>query len=196
MQKRAIAAMLLAATAATAAQTDTKTGPEKYTGTIANMESGSGSKIAIQIFQWSSDTDRQRVLQTLSSNEEKKPDELTKALAALPTIGYIWASGPAGYALKYAHRLAEPGGAERVVVMTDRPLGSLEHPAWKISGQTAEPVKPYTVVELQLDAKGRGRGKMSLTTPVTTDEATKAISVTNYDSAPTLLMDVQRQPKS
>ena len=196
MQKMAIAAMLLAATAVTAAQTDTKSGSEKYTATIANMASGSGSKIAIQVFQWSSDTDRQRVLETLRSNEEKKPDELAKAMAGLPTIGYIWANGPAGYALKYAHRLTGPDGGERLVVMTDRLIGSLEHPAWKVSGQAVEPAQPYTVVELQLDNKGRGRGKMSLTTPVTIDEKTQTVSLANYDTASTLLTDVQRQPKS
>jgi hypothetical protein len=43
MQKKAIAVMLLAATAATAAQTDPKSAPEKYTATTANMASGAGS---------------------------------------------------------------------------------------------------------------------------------------------------------
>lgn len=191
-------AILLAATAAgAAAQTETKRPlPERYTSTTANMASGAGNKIVIDVFRWSSDTERERVLLSLSSNVEKNPDELAKALAGLPTVGHIWGTGPAGYALKYAHRLTEADGSERVVVMTDRPLGSLEHPAWKLTGQLVEPAKPYTVVELHLDRKGRGVGKMSLTTPVTVDEQTKAVSLANYHKASILLTDVQHQPKS
>ena len=79
--------------------------------------------------------------------------------------------------------------------MTDRSLGSLEHPAWKMTGPV-EPTRPYTVVELHLNSKGRGDGKMSLTTPVTLDEQTKTVRLANYDTAATLLTDVQRQPKS
>jgi hypothetical protein len=198
MQTRAIAAWVVAVltSASAAAQTGTKPPvPEEFIGTTTNMTPGAGSKIVIQILRWSSDTDRERVLQSLSSNAEKTPDELAKALAGLPTVGTIWAAGPLGYALKYAYRLAEADGSERVVVLTDRMVGSLEHPAWKTTGQVAEPAKPYTVVELHLK-KGRGDGKMSLTTPVTVDEKTKTVSLANYDKASTLLTDVQRQPKS
>ena len=158
------------------------------------MMPGAGTKIVIQILRWSSDADRERVLPVLSA--ETKSDELAKTLASLPTAGLIWAAGPVGYALKYAHRLTEADGSERIVVMTDRPLGSLEHPAWKITGQVAEPVKPYTVVELHLHKRGRGDGKMSLTAPVSVDEQTKTIRLANYETASTLLTDVQGQPKS
>jgi hypothetical protein len=37
---------------------------------------------------------------------------------------------------------------------------------------------------------------MSLTTPVTIDEKTQTVSLANYETASTLLIDVQRQPKS
>jgi hypothetical protein len=190
-------AILLAATAGAAAQTKTQQPlPERYTGTTANMTSGAGSKITIHVFRWSSDAERERVLLSLSPNDEKNPNELVKALASLPTVGVIWAAGPAGYALKYAHRRTETDGSERIVFVTDRSFGSLEHPAWKIAGQAVELDKLYTVIELHLNGKGRGDGKMSLTTPVTVDDQTKTISLTNYDKASTLLTDVQRQPKS
>lgn len=203
MKKRAIAGWIIAVLAygggvtGAAAQIETRQSvPEKYTGTTANMTSGAGSKIVIQIFRWSTEADRERVFQSVTSNAEKNPDELVTAFAGLPTVGVVWGAGPAGYALKYAHRLTESDGSERVVVMTDRPLGNLEHPVWKIAGPVLEPAKPYTVVELHLDRKGRGDGKMSLTTAVTMDEQTKAVGLANYDRALTLLTDVQRQPKS
>jgi hypothetical protein len=196
MKKRAIAGWVIfvLASAGASAQTETKRPePEGYAGTTANMTSGAGNKIEIQVFRWSSETDRERALLSLSA--EKNPEELTKAIAGLPTVGRIWGAGPLGYTLKYAHRVAQADGSERVVVMTDRPLGSLEHPAWKAAGAT-EPAKPYTVIELHLNSKGRGDGKTSLTTPVTVDEQTKTIGLANYDTASALLTDVQRQPKS
>jgi hypothetical protein len=134
-------------------------------------------------------------LQSLNPSAEKTPEELAKTLASLPTVGHVWATGPVGYALKYAHRLTDADGSERIVVVTDRLLGSLEHPAWKATGQGVEPAKPYTVVELRLK-KGRGEGKMSLTAPVTLDEQAKTIRLTNYETASTLLTDVHHQPKS
>ena len=190
-------AIVLAASASAAAQAVTKqTVPEEYTGTTANMTTGAGTTLSFEIFQWSSDADRERVLSVIDSTTKKSPDELEKALAGLPTVGYIWATGPVGYALKYAYRLRESNGSERVVVMTDRLLGSWEHPAWKATGQAVEPAKPFTVVELHLNSKGRGDGKMSLTAPITVDEHTKTLGLANFDTASTLLTDVRRQPKS
>lgn len=185
-----------ATTKQTAAPAATKqTLPDEYTGTTANMTPGAGSTLSFEMLQWSSDADRERVLSVIKSATEKNLDELGKALAGLPTVGYIWTGGPVGYALKYAYRLRESDGSERVVVVTDRPLGSWEHPAWKTAGPVAEPAKPFTVVELRLNNKGRGEGKMSLTTPITVDEQLKTVGVANFEKASTLLTDVRRQPR-
>ncbi len=197
-------AIVLTASASAAAQAVTnaaaqavtkQTAPDTYTGTTANMMPGAGSMLSFEILQWSSDADRDRVLSAIKSATEKNSDEVGKVLAGLPTVGYIWAGGPVGYAMKYAHRLRESDGSERVVVVTDRPLGSWEHPAWKAAGQVPESAKPFTVVELHLNSKGRGEGKMSLTTPITVDEQTKTVGLANFDKASTLLTDVRRQPK-
>jgi hypothetical protein len=115
MKKRAIAGWVIfvLASAGASAQTETKRPePEGYAGTTANMTSGAGNKIEIQVFRWSSETDRERALLSLSA--EKNPEELTKAIAGLPTVGRIWGAGPLGYTLKYAHRVAQADGSERV----------------------------------------------------------------------------------
>ena len=158
------------------------------------MTDGAGTKISIQILRWLPDSDREAVVSAVKAARGESPDDLSKAIAALPTVGYIWCTGPLGYALKYAHRVIAPDGNERVVVMTDRPLGSWEHPAWKITGAVAD-TRPFTVVELHLNKKGKGDGKTSLTSSVAVDEQAKTLGVADYASAPTLLTDVERQPK-
>jgi hypothetical protein len=187
--------VLLLASASAAAPTETKrTVPDEYTGTTANLTEGAGTRVSIQILRWLSDSDRQAVVSAVNAAAGEGPDDLSKAIAALPTVGYIWCSGPLGYALKYAHRVIAPDGDERVVVMTDRPLGSWEHPAWKITGPVAD-TRPFTVVELHLNKKGKGDGKTSLTSAVAVDEQAKTIGVADYVRASTLLTDVERQPK-
>jgi hypothetical protein len=187
--------MILVAAVTAAAPTEIKrTVPDEYSGTTANMTEGAGTRLSIQILRWLSDSERAAVVSTVNAATGESPDDLAKAIAALPTVGYIWCTGPLGYALKYAHRVIAADGEERVVVMTDRPLGGWEHPAWKITGAVAE-TKPYTVVELHLNKRGKGDGKTSLTSPVAVDEQARTIGVADFASAPTLLTDVERQPK-
>jgi len=188
-------AMLSIGSAPSMAQTDKKPiVPDEYTGTTANMTEGAGTKISIEILRWLPGDEREPVLSAVNAATGESPDDLSKAMAELPTVGYIWCNGPLGYALKYAHRVVSPDGSERVVVMTDRPLGSWEHPAWKMS-ETVADTKPFTVVELHLNKKGKGDGKTSLTASVAVDERTKTIGVADYESAATLLTDVERKPK-
>ena len=48
---------------------------------------------------------------------------MESALQDLQTVGFIWTGGSLGYALKYAHRTEDEDGGERIVLVTDRPLG-------------------------------------------------------------------------
>ena len=116
---------------------------------------------------------------------------LTAAIGRAPTIGYIWTNEVVGYSIKYASRATLPGGGERIILATDRRLGSLAS-GWKPTG--AEPATNYefTVLEMRLDAKGIGEGKTSLTTKVVVDNETKTIALENYDATPALLQNIKR----
>jgi hypothetical protein len=196
--------------------------PESYTAvTSKNMSPGAGTKLLIQILRWSSDEDREKVLSVIAgapasaapapapaakapegeAAEQKKaggappaPPDPVKALEGIATAGYVWSTGPLGYAVKYAHRTTTPDGGQRIVLVTDRPLGSWERPTWKIGGQGTTDT-PYSVVELRLNAKGRGEGKVALAAPSGIDQQAKTIALTDYEKAPVLLQDVQRAPQ-
>ena len=67
--------------------------------------------------------------------KEKGEAEWPAALQAMPTVGYLWTSGESlGYSLRYAQRSTLPDGGERIVAVTDRPLGSWGREAWKATG--------------------------------------------------------------
>jgi hypothetical protein len=102
--------------------------PTEYVATTANLAPGSGVPLSIRIFRWSSDEDRKQVLSVLAgaSTENKGLPDLIKPLAGSPSVGQIWTDGPIGYSLKYAHRLNLPDGGQRIVVVTDRPLGAVD----------------------------------------------------------------------
>ena len=98
---------------------------------------------------------------------------LAKALLAAPTVGDLWSSSESiGYSLCYAVRLPEPGGGERVILITDRRLGESGN-AWKPAGATAPANYEFSLIELRVNAKGEGEGKASLTGKVVIDSAAK-----------------------
>jgi hypothetical protein len=118
------------------------------------------------------------------------------ALSRAPTVGYLWSSEVSGYALHYAVRLPEQGGGERVILITDRRLGAWDD-SWKVAGSDAasEPAANYefSVIELHLNSKGEGEGKISLTGKMTVDSRAKTMALENYSALPVVLRNVRRQ---
>ena len=110
---------------------------------------------------------------------------LSAAVKAAPTLGYIWGDGVTGYSIKYAWRAPGTGPADRVVLMTERRLGA-HAPEWALPSGPA-PDAEYTVIELHLDAKGRGEGKTSLSANVVADAAANTVALDGYAAAPALL---------
>lgn len=104
---------------------------------------------------------------------EEPPDpisRLTTAIAESPTIGYVWTDEIAGYSVKYAHRINQPDGGERIILALNRRLGGYTG-KWD-PVEAAEPTDyEFTLVELALDSNGNGEGIASLTAEVVVDDA-------------------------
>jgi len=127
---------------------------------------------------------------------------LTSAIKAAPTIGFIWGEGATGYSIKYAWHAAQPDGSERIVLVTDRLLGS-HSSSWPgvtpgaraaTSGPPASAPAPpaeFTVIEMRIDGKGSGEGKTSLTTRVVVDAAAQTLALDGYAAATPLLKVVR-----
>jgi hypothetical protein len=119
---------------------------------------------------------------------------LADALALSPSAGYIWTSEPLGYSLRYAYKQTLPTGGERVILLTDRRLGSWSRVPWKAAAAGNAGDDPFTLIELRLKNAGTGEGKMSLATNVAADHAAGTIALNNYDTAPILLRNVKHEP--
>lgn len=183
-------AALEAPFAQTASQTEPSRQPATFTGTTVNLTPGAGETISIHILRWSPDADRDRLA---AAFKEKGDAGLQAILEAVPALGILWTGESLGYSVRYAHRVALPGGGERFIIATERRLGawSRGHP-WKAAGQQAAPDLPFTVVELRLNRRGQGEGKMSLAAKVTFEQDAKTLALENYGSVPILIKDVKR----
>ena len=190
----AVAGLVVMAHSPALAQTKPQAGPapaqvEKFTATTVNT-SGAGEPLTIRLSRWSADADRERLASVLA---DKGAEGLRSALAGAQTLGYIWTSESVGYSLRYAHRSPLPDGGTRIVVVTDRALatGASNNRGSKTTDPETLPEYPFTVIELHLNRRGVGDGKMSLAAKVVADQNAKTIALENYKAAPVLLKDVR-----
>jgi hypothetical protein len=111
---------------------------------------------------------------------------LTNALQQTTTVGYLWSSEVAGYALRYAGKLNGSDGLDRIILITSRRLGAMND-LWKSTRQGQPTTYAFSVIELRVNAKGEGEGKVSLTGKIAPDSEAKMLTVENYDTLPIVL---------
>jgi hypothetical protein len=188
-----------------------------YTATTENV-SGAPDAIRIDILRWSTDAERTKLmdawmLKTANAGRggrggsgrgagrggseapppfKAAPDAMfAKALQESTTVGYLWSSEVAGYAIRYAGKAANPDGSERIVLITQRRLGAVTD-LWKAAGAEPPPYD-FSVIELRVNANGEGEGKTSLNGKVSPDTALNVIALENYDALPIVLSRVRKQ---
>ena len=188
-QKLIRTALLLAALLSSSVifQAQTKGPIERYTATGINI-TNAGEPVSIDLIRWSTEAERDRLTSVLAWYGEREMP------GAMTTIGYVWTSESAGYSVRYAYRVAQPDGSQRIILMTDRRIGGSPQ-AWKPTGTAATEEYPFTLFELRLNKAGQGEGKASLTNKVTVDPAAKTIALENYSAAPVILSKVSRTSK-
>ena len=107
-------------------------------------------------------------------------------------MGILWTSENVGYSIKYAYRLPEADGSERVILATDRRIGT-----WSNLWQTAPTITSsdygFSVIELHLNSRGEGEGRGVVTGKVVVDSSAKTIALDSYATLPVILKGVKRQ---
>lgn len=181
------AAVCLAAVVAVPLAAQSDMGPEKFTAFAINVSNmtprAQTSPVDITITRWSSDADRDRLRAILI---EKGQDALLEALQKMPVVGYLTTPGSLRYDLHFARKKPLPEGGERVVLATDRYIGS-----WEALNRPRTIDYPFTVIELEVDKGGHGVGKASIYTKITaTDDG--SIELENFTNEPVTLNEVRR----
>ena len=182
------------------------------TAKLANV-SGAPADAKIEILRWSTEEERAQLLnawelraaaptstkgkaaakgKSTGRGEAPPPAltpeaSLTAALDGAATVGYLWATEVSGYAIRYAGRTQAADGSQRIVLITQRRLGAMNH-AWDPSAGEANK-HPFSVIELRLDAKNAGEGRASLTGKLAVDSAVKI--VTPDAAAPVVFREVK-----
>jgi len=163
---------------------------ESFTAKTVNLAVGAGQDLKIDVFRWSTDGERSVLLTAL---KDKGDAGLAAALEKAPSLGNIWTNESLGYTIRYAYRDTLANNSDRVILLTDRRLGSWAGQMWKPVRTAETPDYPFALIELRVSRTGPGEGKMSLTTKVASDESGKTIALADYNAAPVLLRPVKHE---
>ena len=185
----------------------------QLTATTANV-AGAPDSVRIEILRWSTDDERERLVAAWAlkpsaatpglgrgagkqgkagkgrgpaseaANNLTPEASLARALTETTTVGYLWSSEIAGYALRYAGKVDAPDGSSRIILITRR-LGAVNQ-RWNPTFQGTSNSYEFSVIELRLNAKGEGEGRASLVGKVAPDMAAKIVTLENYDALPTV----------
>lgn len=116
---------------------------------------------------------------------------LAIALTQATTVGFLWSSEVAGYAIRYAGKITTADGSERVILITDRRLGATNE-LWNPTIQASQAPYDFSVIELRVNAKGEGEGKVTVTGKVAPDPTAGIIAPAEYEVLPLTLTKVKR----
>ena len=143
----------------------------------------SSTTLDIVFERWSSDEERQQLLDTLV---EKNDEALLKALAKIkPRVGFIRTNRSLGWDIQYARIQETPSGGKRIVFATDRPMSFRE-----VRDNLRSTDYEFMVCEIRLGSKGEGEGKLSTATKVRFDKEKRTIELENYGIEPVRLTKV------
>jgi hypothetical protein len=158
---------------------------DRYVGTVAPSLAGiAGETVTVDLIRWSADADRDTLVATLKGKGDK---DFAAALAAAPSLGYIWRSGSGfGAFVRYAAKWKAADG-EHVVLITD---SDLVHWGAKPGTAAAPAQYPYAVIELTL-ATAAPAGKTSHAGKVVADTDAKTVRLEDFKTAPVALRGVK-----
>lgn len=186
-QRRAVGAFAacLVALALTMAQPEAIQGV-RFTAT-ASGPSGELGPVEIVINRFSTTVEKNRFMDTFA---ERGPAGLQEALQQAPSIGRLAAPGDQGFELRYAAELRGANGERHVIVASDQGMSFLE-----AADRPRSADYPFTVLQLQIDRNGQGRGLASAYSNITLDKVQGSIVLENLDDQPVMLRNLQLQRK-
>ena len=156
--------------------------PEEFTATAIvnnNLRAGAG-RVVVRVERWSSEAERDRLAAALT----KGPDSLLEELRDMKSVGTIRTPDSLGYDLRYARQEKGEDGGRSIVIATDRPIGF-----WEAANQPRTIDYPFTVLQMELDKNGEGKGTMSIATKIIRRHNT--VELENFASAPVMLNEIR-----
>lgn len=139
--------------------------------------------LQIVIERWSTDDERQKVLDTLV---EKGSDKLLDLVQSVkPRAGFIRTTQSLGWDISFARATELPSGGHRIVFLTDRPMNFYE-----LKNNTRSRDYEFMACEMRIGKDGKGEGKLAASTKITYDKDKKTVEIENYGQQPVRLTSV------
>jgi hypothetical protein len=162
--------------------------PLDLTSFAVNMGAPVGSpstgRIDMRINRWSTDGERDRLLDALV---EKGSEKLLRTLQEVrPPVGSIRAEGSLAWDIYFARVQPGTDGGYRLIFATDRPISF-----WEARNRTRSSEYEFMLCEIRMNRNGEGEGKLAVMAKVTFNQKTKTIEIENYDIEPIRLNKVQ-----
>lgn len=176
-----------------AAADEPAAGPERFVAnamSLGGLRVGGGSarsgvtRVTFTVERTSTDAEREQLLAAVRSGGSA---ELHKVLGKMAAVGRVQIEGRLGYDLRYAREVTEEGGQRHLILATDRPIQFAE-----IMGATRSRDYDIAVVELIVDAEGKGSGAAIPAAQVVLDEESGDIQLINLSTSPVQLNSVRR----
>jgi hypothetical protein len=143
-----------------------------------NLGSGAG-RVIMRVTRWSTEAERSRLASTLP----KGNDALLEVLRDMKSVGTMRTPDSLGYDLRYAHQEPAEDGGRRIVLATDRPIGF-----WEAANRPRTIDYPFTVIQMQIDKNGEGKGTMSYATRII--PRGNNIELENFTTSPVMLTQI------
>ena len=140
--------------------------------------------LEIVIERWSTDAERRRLLEALQRGQ----DAALETLKDLPRAGYIRNPPALAWDLHYAHAVPGENGGQRIFLATDRPIG-----IWEAIARPRTIEYPFTFIELHVDERGNGEGKLSRATRLIASNDGRFVELEHYAAQPVDLTEVHRK---
>lgn len=185
IQAPALLGLLICVSSLTAAQT--LGDREDFTAVaIQNDEIGAGAGVILmQITRWSTEAEREQFVTTL---RQKGPRGLLDLFGGSRSVGTIRTPDSLGYDLRYSQQMETPEGGRQILLATDRPLSF-----WESWNQPRSVDYPFTVVQMEIDRQGTGKGTMSYAARLRATRLT--IEIENFSISPVMLTQIQARKR-
>lgn len=161
---------------------------EKYKANAIVQTGGGASMAEINIYRWSTDEEREELLEAIkaATNDKRQSRKIAQALRGQKKAGYAFFANKQGYPLRYARAFDMGGGKRQIILATDRPVSFQE--AYQ---QTQLGDFDVSLIILNLDENNKGEGILSLGTELKWNDKEGKIEMTNVSSQPIKLGDVR-----
>ena len=129
----------------------------------------------IVIERWSSAEDEMKLFEAI---KEKGQEAALEVLRSFRRVGFANTPGNLGLEFFYAAESRMPDGQRKILVLTDRPIGFRE------AVNRPRTIKyPFTLIDLQLNAKNEGKGKLYETAQLVWLGKKGGLMVENYTTS-------------